>query len=145
MDIPLIGCGGIETWRDASEYFAVGASLVQLCSVVMWRGYGIIDKLTKGLAEYLDGHGYASVGEIKGKALPNIVTFDQLNVRQRLLATVDGEKCTGCKLCVPACDAGAFKAIEMDGDLARVIAGKCDGCGLCVGVCPVDAIAMASR
>jgi len=25
MDSPVFGCGGIEKWHDAAEYFAVGA------------------------------------------------------------------------------------------------------------------------
>lgn len=145
VDIPIIGCGGIETWRDAVEYITVGASLVQICSVVMWRGLGILDKLTRGLSAYLDDHGYSSLDDIKGKALPQIVTFADLDVSLRLLAEVDEEKCTGCELCAKACDAGAFQAIEMDGDLAVVSRDGCDGCGLCVGVCPVDAISMVDR
>ncbi len=142
VDIPIIGCGGIETWQDAAEYISVGASLVQMCSAVMWHGFGIIDKLTKGLSKYLDDHGYSSLDDIRCKALPQIVTFADLDVSLRRVAEIDEEKCNGCELCVKACHAGGFQAIEMVDDLAVVSRDRCDGCGLCVGVCPVDAISI---
>ena len=57
VSIPVIGCGGIETWRDAAEYLAVGASALQVCTAAMWRGYQLVDRLLRGLEHYLDGHG----------------------------------------------------------------------------------------
>ncbi len=69
VDVPVFGCGGIESWRDATEYILVGASAVQLCSAVMWRGTALIDKLTDGLSEYLETHHYESVEALRGKAL----------------------------------------------------------------------------
>lgn len=145
IDLPLIGCGGIEAWEDAAEYIACGASLVQICSAVMWRGFEIIDKLTAGLMEYLERRGYASVDQIRGKALPKLVSFSDLDLSVRLLAVVDQEKCTGCQVCVRACGSGGFQAIYMSDDLAHVDAGKCDGCGLCIGLCPANAIDMVKR
>jgi dihydropyrimidine dehydrogenase (NAD+) subunit PreA len=116
-----------------------------MCTAVMWRGFGIIDRLTEGLAGYLDEHGYSSVDDIRGKALPQIQTFFDLDLSLRQVAAVDSERCTGCELCVRACASGGFQAIEIVGDVAKIIGEKCDGCGLCVGVCPVDAISMESR
>ncbi|MEE9616780.1 MAG: NAD-dependent dihydropyrimidine dehydrogenase subunit PreA [Anaerolineae bacterium] len=145
VDIPLVGCGGVSTWQDAAEYIAVGASLVQVCSAVMWRGYSTIDKLTRGLEGYLDEHGCSSPADIEGKALPQIVTLSDLDISVRLLAEVDEDKCTGCEICVRACASGAYQAIDMVGDVASANREKCDGCGLCVGLCPVDAITLVSR
>jgi dihydropyrimidine dehydrogenase (NAD+) subunit PreA len=145
VDVPVIGCGGIATWQDAAEFMAVGASLVEVCTAAMWDGYRIIDRLTRGLERFLDQKGFSSPTEIRGKALPKIATFPDLDLSIKLLARVDAEQCTGCKLCVTACAAGAYQAIEMVGDVGQVSANRCDGCGLCVGVCPVNAISMVSR
>jgi dihydropyrimidine dehydrogenase (NAD+) subunit PreA len=144
VDVPLIGCGGIAAWQDAVEYVAVGASLVQMCTAAMWRGYGIINKLNRGLEQYLDEHGYESLADIRGKALPNIVTYFDLDLSLRLLAVVDQDECEGCGNCVKACESGGYQAITMDGDVASVSPELCDGCGLCVGVCPEEAIGMVA-
>jgi len=144
VDVPLIGCGGIVTWQDAAEYVAVGASLVQICTSAMWQGYGIINKLTRKLEQYLDQNNYDSLADIRRKALPNIVTYFDLNLSLRLLAVVDEEKCEGCSKCVKACNSGGYQAVTMIGDLAGVSPQLCDGCGLCEGVCPEEAIEMVA-
>ena len=52
---------------------------------------------------------------------------------------IDGEKCTGCGLCVDACP---VEAISLENDKAKVDAGKCVDCGQCVEECPNEAIRM---
>ena len=42
------------------------------------------------------------------------------------------ERCTGCKLCVPACPRGAISVLDKK---ARVDMAKCDLCGACVSAC----------
>lgn len=145
LGIPVIGCGGIETWQDAAEYFAVGASGVQICTGAMWRGYDLVKRLCKGLERYLDAHGYASIAAFKGRAQPNIVQFPDLDLTYKLLATIDPERCNACGLCVTACDSGGYQAIELVDDKGMVDEVRCDGCGLCVGICPPAAITMRVR
>jgi dihydropyrimidine dehydrogenase (NAD+) subunit PreA len=142
VDIPVIGCGGIGSWKDAAEYFAVGASLVEVCTSVMWNGYGIIDKLKSGIEKYLDEHGYPSLEDIRGRALSQIVNFPQLNLEVRLVAQVDEQECTGCGICVKACQSGGYNAMTMKDRKVDVDFFKCDGCGLCVGVCPYGIVKM---
>ena len=142
MPTPILGCGGIEKWQDAAEYMAVGASAVQVCTAAMWNGVGIIEKLTSRLENYLDKHGFSSPDEIKGKALAPIVVWNDLDTSWRLVATVDDERCNGCKICVTACASGGYQAIKMENEKACIDVAKCDGCGLCVGVCPTGAVWM---
>jgi Fe-S-cluster-containing hydrogenase component 2 len=52
---------------------------------------------------------------------------------------IDGEKCTGCGLCVDACP---VEAISLENDKAKVDAEKCVDCGQCVEECPNEAIKM---
>jgi len=52
---------------------------------------------------------------------------------------IDGEKCTGCGLCVDVCP---VEAISLENDKAKVDAEKCVDCGQCVEECPNEAIKM---
>jgi dihydropyrimidine dehydrogenase (NAD+) subunit PreA len=143
LPAPIFGCGGISTWQDALEYSAVGASLFQVCTAVMWHGYGIINQLTRGVEEYLGSHGFSSLEDIRCKALPKLLTdYFQLDMTTRRVAIIDKNICNGCGICVKACDSGGYQAIRMEKKKAVVIQARCDGCGLCVGVCPVEAISL---
>jgi len=139
---PLIGCGGIGRWQDAAEFMAVGASLVEVCTAVMWNGYELIDRLTRGLADYLAQHQMSSPSALTGKALPNLVAFSHLDLEARRVSSIDRDMCNGCGNCVTACDSGGASAIELFEKVAQVVAVRCTGCGLCVGVCPSGAISM---
>jgi dihydropyrimidine dehydrogenase (NAD+) subunit PreA len=146
LNAPLIGCGGIESWQDAAEFIAVGASAVELCTGVMWHGYDLIKPLVHGLENYLEGHGFNSLAELRGRALPNLLSdYGLLDLSSKLTAKVDADQCNGCGLCVRACDSGGYQAIHMDHKKAVISRELCDGCGLCPGVCPEEAITLISR
>ena len=143
--MPVSGLGGLSTWEDAVEFMAVGATTVQVCTAVMWNGYGIIEKLLQGLNQYLEGKGFPNLTSIIGAALPKIVEFPQMPLAARARASVDAS-CNGCLLCVPACADGGFQAIAgVRGEIVTIDSTKCDGCGLCVMVCPIGSITMAPR
>lgn len=143
--VPVFGCGGIEKWQDAVEYFAVGATAAQVCTAAMWHGIQIIEKMTRGLEGYLQGKGFDHLDDIKGKALASIGVWTDLDLSRRLVAIVDEKRCNGCGICVTACASGGFQAIIMKKESAFVNFSKCDGCGLCVGLCPREAISMTRR
>ncbi len=69
-DAPVSGMGGIETWRDAAEFIAMGCGTVQVTTAVMQYGYRIIEDMIEGMRLYLDEKGYGSVAELVGRALP---------------------------------------------------------------------------
>ena len=61
----------------------------------------------------------------------------------RSIVRIDEEKCTGCKLCIPACAEGALKIVD---GKAKLISDKyCDGLGACIGECPQGAIIIEKR
>ncbi len=61
----------------------------------------------------------------------------------RQIIEIDEEKCTGCGLCVPACEEGAIQIVN---GKAKVVAEKyCDGLGACLGHCPEGAISVIER
>jgi heterodisulfide reductase subunit A len=60
-----------------------------------------------------------------------------------LVAKVNEDLCSGCKICESACGYHAIN-VEKVGDkqLAKVTEGLCRGCGICCSACPMDAITM---
>jgi dihydropyrimidine dehydrogenase (NAD+) subunit PreA len=142
LDIGIFGCGGITSWRDAAEYMTVGASVVQICTSVMWNGYEIITGLKKGLSQYIDKKDFSSPVDLVGKALSRIRTFPDLDIEIKLVASIDVQQCNGCGICVKSCRSGGYDALELVDDVAAVIFSKCDGCGLCVGVCPLGIVTL---
>ncbi|NHJ12340.1 MAG: NAD-dependent dihydropyrimidine dehydrogenase subunit PreA [Candidatus Thorarchaeota archaeon] len=139
-NMPISGIGGIEDWKSAAEYLMVGARTLQICTAVMWHGFGIIKPMTEGLIQFMDRKGYESLDAMIGKALPKITTWAALTKLPPIIAKVIDEKCSGCKKCVIACADGGFTAIQMRGKTAVVNPDKCDGCGLCAVVCEDNAV-----
>ena len=66
VNIPVIGCGGIMTWKDAVEFMLAGASAVQVGTAVTYRDVGVFKKINDGVNRYLKKKGYRSVKEIVG-------------------------------------------------------------------------------
>ena len=141
-DIPISGIGGIESWRDAVEFILLGAGSVQVCTAAMHYGFGIVREMKTGLEQFMIDKGYETIYDFKGKALPNVTEWKHLNLKYKVVATIDESKCIGCDLCYIACDDGAHQAIripETNGKrIPEIIDENCVGCNLCALVCPVE-------
>ena len=157
--LPIMGMGGISYAEDAIEHILAGASAVQVCTAVMLRGFRIIDNLTKGLNDYMDRKGFATIEEMSGLAVPKIKQHSGLEFQRRQVAEIDQSKCISCDLCFVACNDGVgLEAIAKTVNLVEMVAGsaaadggsespdrptysviaeKCDGCSMCLHVCPV--------
>jgi dihydropyrimidine dehydrogenase (NAD+) subunit PreA len=138
--VPLSGIGGVSKWQDAVEYILVGASTVQVCTAVMLRGYKTAERMTEGLAAYMEEKGFESLMEMRGHILPKITAHEELDFAYKVTAAIDEALCTKCGLCYTACLDGGWQAIDMEsrGVYPRVVMEKCDGCSLCLQVCPVE-------
>jgi dihydroorotate dehydrogenase (NAD+) catalytic subunit len=68
VKVPIIGCGGMSSWRDAVEYMLAGASAVEIGTAVMNHGFEVYGKVNDGLARYLEENGFDSVSEVVGLA-----------------------------------------------------------------------------
>jgi dihydroorotate dehydrogenase len=63
----IVGVGGIFSARDAYDKILAGASLVELYTGLVYRGWTLPRDVNRGLAELLRRDGFASVQEAVGK------------------------------------------------------------------------------
>jgi dihydropyrimidine dehydrogenase (NAD+) subunit PreA len=166
ITLPISGIGGIQTWRDAAEFIALGATGVQVCTAVMHYGFRIVEDLIDGLGRYLDDKGFASVNDLRGAAVPAFTEWGDLDMNYKVVARIDQASCIGCDLCYVACRDGAVACIHVPDRTApggapgptapgpqplvagpqgmprrpapRIDEPACIGCNLCSHVCPVD-------
>ncbi len=60
-----------------------------------------------------------------------------------IVANVNEDLCSGCRICEYLCPYGAIEMMEKDGKpIAHVIEALCKGCGACGTACPTKAIVM---
>ncbi len=141
-NIPIAGIGGIETWRDAAEFMALGCGAVQVCTAAMHYGFRIVDDLIDGLGRWMAEKGYQTVQDFRGRAAPNVTDWQYLDLNYQIIAEINQDLCIQCGLCHIACEDTAHQAIaarRVDGQRRyEVIDAECVGCNLCMFVCPVD-------
>ena len=63
VNIPVIGMGGVTTWKDAVEMMMAGADALQIGTALFTDPYAPV-KITEGLNKYLDEHNMKSVTEL---------------------------------------------------------------------------------
>lgn len=137
IEIPICGIGGIENWTNVVEYLMLGCSIVQVCTAVMWHGFGIGSKMYEGLIKFMNKKNYSSIDDFQGMALKHItLEVEKMTVK----AQVNAEKCNGCGLCLSPCNEAQFGAIRIENKLAIINQDICGGCGLCEVVCRRNAI-----
>jgi dihydroorotate dehydrogenase (NAD+) catalytic subunit len=137
VKIPIIGVGGISCGRDVVEMFMAGASAVQICTEAILKGPNRYGQIVAELEEFLDGHGYKSVEEIKGLTIRKAAERRMYMVPA--IPVVDERKCILCGRCKQSC---AYEAISRDSRL-HIDVGKCFGCGLCVTRCSSKALRLS--
>lgn len=62
----IIGCGGIFSAKDAYEKIALGASLVQLITGLIFNGPQLVYTINKDLSDMVNKHGFKHVSEAVG-------------------------------------------------------------------------------
>lgn len=132
VPLPIIGVGGVSRGTDAVEMLMAGATAVGVCTAAILRGPGTFGKIAAELATWLDGHGYESVGQIRGLALTRAWPSGPIPA-----PVINEPACNACGLCVTACVYGAIT--EADGKVV-IDEDRCTRCGLCVTRCRLAAI-----
>lgn len=146
QNVPLSGMGGIETWRDAAEFIALGCGNIQVTTSVMQYGYRIIEDMISGTKDFMKRNGYKHVDDFLGSALKNVVVPEELNRETIVYPQLGTEQCVGCGRCYVSCRDAGHQAIRFSkGRKPVLIAQKCVGCHLCKLVCPVGAIGSSRR
>lgn len=64
--IPLIGVGGVASAHDAYLKIRAGATLVQLYTALVYKGFGVVRDIQKGLIELLKRDGFSNVQQAVG-------------------------------------------------------------------------------
>lgn len=141
-DLNISAIGGIETWRDAAEFLALGAVGLQVCTAAMLYGFRIVDDMIAGLTNWMDKKGYQTIEDFRGMAVPNTVDWNALNMNFDIKALIDPEACIECGKCHVACEDTSHQAITFDVTedgkrVFTVVDDECVGCNLCQIICPV--------
>ena len=149
-DIPISGIGGIETWRDAAEFIALGSGSVQVCTAAMHYGFKIVEDMASGLSNWMDEKGYRTLDDFMGLATRNYRNWGDLDLNYKIVANINQDLCIKCGLCHIACEDTSHQSIwaMKSGKQRRyeVNEEECVGCNLCMHVCPVeDCITMQER
>ncbi|MEI7474071.1 MAG: NAD-dependent dihydropyrimidine dehydrogenase subunit PreA [bacterium] len=134
--------GGISTWQDAIEFMLLGASSLQLCTEVMYKGYDVIQPILEGVESYLSKHNYASLESIVGLALDKVTNYGSLDNKIKYYAEISQDTCRNCGRCITACNDGGYQAISKNNSNYEIAKEKCVGCGFCQSVCSVGSIKM---
>jgi dihydroorotate dehydrogenase len=64
--IPIIGVGGVGSGHDAYVKLKAGASLVQVYSMMVYKGPGVVSRIRKELAELMLQNGQRSIEDVVG-------------------------------------------------------------------------------
>lgn len=135
VDLPISAVGGIKRWEDVIEYIMLGATTVQVVTAVMWNGYNKLNEFVNGIKKFMEEQGYKSLDEIRGIALEDITTTEELAELPPKFAKINKENCINCGICNKVCFYDAIKVKEKE---TEVKYNNCDGCGACVIWCPVE-------
>ncbi len=141
LGLPMSGIGGVSNWKDAAEFIALGCGTVQVCTAVMVHGFSIVQDMISGLNNYMDQHGYHTLDDFRGKAVPTVTDWRYLNLNHVEKAVIDQDSCIKCGKCHIACEDTSHQAITNMKDSERHFEVKekdCVGCNLCVSICPVE-------
>jgi len=119
VGVPVSGIGGVSGWQEAAEFLLLGCHTVQACTAAMHYGYRIVEDMIVGLSNWMDDKGFRVLDDFRGKSLPRVVEWKDLNLNYKLVARIDPDTCIGCQLCYTACWDGAHQCIHLNGGAHR--------------------------
>ncbi len=142
LKIPIIGCGGAETWVDMAEYLMCGASAVQVTTGIIHYGQRIVEDMAEGLSDWMDDKKFKNLAQIVGKSLKHTVPTDAFDLSRQGRADFDLDKCIGCGQCYIVCQDAGGQGLGWDSEKRRPVPDNdhCLSCMICGMVCPVEGL-----
>jgi NAD-dependent dihydropyrimidine dehydrogenase PreA subunit len=80
----------------------------------MHYGYRIVEDMQDGLLAWMAEKGFATIDDFRGRSLPTVTDWNQLNLNYQIVARIHEDLCIGCQLCYTACWDGAHQCIHLD-------------------------------
>mmetsp|Transcript_6368 Transcript_6368/g.9993 ORF Transcript_6368/g.9993 Transcript_6368/m.9993 type:complete len:256 (+) Transcript_6368:3-770(+) len=91
--VPIIGVGGVGNGKDAYEKLKAGASLIQIYSMMVYEGPGVVSRIRKELGDIIVENGYKSVEDVVGADHMDIYwSKREESVRRRMQERQENEK-----------------------------------------------------
>ena len=140
VDIPICGIGGVSSGKNVLEYLMLGANAVQMGTTVMLDGYDSISRVIEELEQWTSEHGIENISQVRGKALQNMKSFDEMKYTPTVCSVGSVPCDTECNKCENVCAYGAVTRLE---DSVEVNRDNCTGCGLCTYTCPNDKLKLS--
>lgn len=88
VPLSLGASGGVEEAAEVAKYLLAGADAVLTVSALLRHGPGHLTHLVGGLTEWLEGHGAASVAEIRGRMSAHRLAHRELLLRAQPTRTL---------------------------------------------------------
>jgi len=142
VGIPIAGTNGIYDWREAVEFIMSGATLMEVGSVLMLKGYEHVQTILRGLEKFMDRKGYKTIDSMIGIASKRSLHYEEIYQLPMMKSTIDHGRCIRCYRCVRSC---FYDALEKGEDQVITVSENCIGCELCYSVCPAGAVSFNVR
>lgn len=78
IHIPISATGGVISGEDVLKYIMVGATTVQILSVIMVNGWGSIRKINDELLEFMRRRNIQSLEEVRGVAVKQMTLHEEI-------------------------------------------------------------------
>jgi len=76
--IPISATGGVMSGEDVIKYILLGATTVQILSVIMVNGWDSIGRINREIEVYMERKGLATLAVIRGRALSRLIRPEEI-------------------------------------------------------------------
>ncbi|MFR6257244.1 MAG: tRNA-dihydrouridine synthase [Anaerovoracaceae bacterium] len=136
-NLPVIGMGGIENYKNVLEYIMLGSKACGIGTEILLRGYSVVTNTIKDLNSWFKSHKINDIEQIRGISLKELRSFEEIKLEIKQAKLSDSCTDSNCKKCLMCC---LKNAISMDSGCIDIDSSICDGCGLCINICPENKI-----